>query len=86
MVILDSNDYYDALSLPSNSVENSVQKDVNSMRFYVKTFFGVFGWILCLDNPADVGTRLDSALTEKFLLTMPTGLHKTYLSGCELGG
>ena len=84
MVIVDSKDLYHSLSSRRNPDEQSVRQDMNSMRFYFETVIDVFGQIAGRANPADVGTKLDSPLTESLVLNMATGILQTDLSGCEL--
>lgn len=84
MMIVDSKDLYHALSSKRNTVDKSVRPDVNSMRFYFETAIDVFAWIPGSLNLADVGTKLDSPLTETLVLTLATGILQVDLSHCEL--
>lgn len=84
MVIVDSKDLFHALSSKRNTTDKSVRADVNSMRFYFETSIDIFAWIPGALNPADVGTKLDSPLTEALILTLVTGIFQIDLTSCEI--
>lgn len=54
------------------------------MRFFFETLINVFAWIAGSKNPADIGTKRDSSLTEARILILATGVLQIDLKECEM--
>lgn len=84
MDIVDSKDFYYALSPKQISIDRPVRPDVNAVRFYFETVVDFFPWIAGSLNPADVGTKMDSTITCILILTLATGSIQIDMPVCEL--
>lgn len=84
MMIVDSKDFYHAHSSKNNTIDKPVRHDVNAMSFFFENTLDVLARIPGSLNPVDVGTKLDSTLTEFLVFSLATGILQTDLSGCEL--
>lgn len=83
IINVDTKDLYQALSSTPNTIEKSVVYDLNTMMFYFETFVGIFAWIGISLNPAYVGTKFDSQLTNMLVLSLEIGMLQIYLTKCE---
>lgn len=83
-MIDDSKDLYHTLSSKQNTTDKSVRPDGNSMRFYFETVIDVSACIPGSLNPADAGTKLDSALTDALVLNHATDNPQIDLTASEL--
>ena len=74
LVATDSKDLFNALSTQRNSIDKSIRGDVNLIRFEYETHsVNTVVWIPGKCNPADPGTKRDSALTDVLRLMLYTG-------------
>lgn len=71
--LVDSKDLYSALTTQRKSIDRSVRGDVSCIRFKFETESDVMGWIPGNCNPADIGTKLSSPLTDAVVLMLATG-------------
>lgn len=61
-----------------------MRSDLNAMPFYLDTEMDIFTWILGALNPADVGTKLKSPLTESIILPLAMGTFQIVFTQCKL--
>lgn len=83
-LLVDSKDLYNSLTTQRNSVDKSVRGNVNCIRFVFKTKLGFMGWISGSCNPADIGTKQNSSLTDAVTLMLATGCIPVDLSSAEV--
>ena len=81
--LVDTKELYHSLSTQRNIVEKSIRGDVNFIRFTLETLLNVMGWIRGTCNPADIGIKPNSALTDAVVLMLATGKINVDLSSCE---
>ena len=81
----DSKDLYTSLSAQRNSIYKSILADVNVIRFEYETHaVNTVAWIPGKINPADVGTKSDSALTQTVQIMLYTGKLQQDFSNAEV--
>lgn len=62
VVLVDTKELYQCMSTQRNETENPGRGDFNTIRYNYETLVDVFGWIKGSCNPADIGTKKNSAL------------------------
>lgn len=81
--LVESRDHFTILTTLQNSVDNSIGSDVNCIRCTFETTLEHMGRIKGTFNPADIGTKMNTALTDTVVIMFATGKIQVDLSSCE---